>query len=385
MATNRVAHRSVRSAQHSHQAPTTGQVSARKAARMQRAKETAQIEVVTRGKHPKIAKKPGPARALRLLAKLDLLLPAAAERVKLLIDNPSAAPVKPDPVSLCRTAAFAAEAYMRLGREHLGDAYEKHFTRVKELEDRLGRLGYCLDMLQKPAAKVGADDIINYWTFQVSKAAELAATCLDDRWLPRKGEKTESQKLAQVVLDTDWPEGKDDRKLNAGALAWEADRVVEAELDMHVLDEMHSLRRKCRWFSILASAMNGAVVLTDDNTPKKYRDMVNDPAADNDFSKLPISADEKHPLELSRGMFIAMSKIIDAVGSLKDNREQLDAIVEALRAVRGMSAKDAEAEGLRLLGHPPDAVATWIGQAQAIEPQAKELFHHIAKQMRRQE
>ena len=126
------------------------------------------------------------------------------------------------------------------------------------------------------------------------------------------------------------------------------------------------------------------VVLTDEGTPKAYANMVRSAAAKSPYAALPVSADEKHPVKLSRGMWIAVSKIIEDLGTLKDNREQFEAVVEGLRAARGLGPSEAHAEALALLGLHQADLDNWVTEAKHIHVATRDLFAHIVEQLRDQ-
>jgi hypothetical protein len=351
------------------------------------------IDAITGGRHPKIAARQRVVRVLNVVDSTAALIAPAAwlvdkladpETLKTLQKNPVSLIPSPNPISTCRSAAFGVEGYMRGSCREIGPQFKQHFRHVKELEDVLGRVGYCMDMLIKPAAKTGKSYVKRYWAFKVQEAATKAQACLVKRWLPQpKGERTESEHLGKLILETKWPKGTRDRKFVATVLYDEAKRVLDKDLDMRSLSEMHELRRTIRWFSILASAMNGAVVLTDEGTPAKYKHWAHSEAATKPFATLPVSADEMHPVKVSRGMWVAMSEMIEELGTLKDNREQLEAVVEVYRS-RGFGAEQAEAEALKDLGLTPGDVERWIADAKRIHCEARELFRHITKQLKTQ-
>ncbi len=197
---------------------------------MQRAAVDKEIAVITRG-HGKVVKNPGAARILTHLAKVDLQMAAAFERVKLLEKTPDSAPMKDDPVSKCRATAFAVrDAACASPTSSWAQSSNSTSLPSKSSTDKLGQLGYCLRHAgHKAAAKTGDEGLKNYWKFRVTQTAEIANECINKNWLPKKDELTATQKIAKSMREVEWPEGKQDRKFNAAALAWEAEHVVDEQ------------------------------------------------------------------------------------------------------------------------------------------------------------
>ncbi|MFH1811124.1 MAG: hypothetical protein ABIJ09_20455 [Pseudomonadota bacterium] len=289
-----------------------------------------------------------------------------------------------------RTAAFMLEASLRLYRDKYGKPLDEARKDVKKLEDLLGALGHAQDM-QK--AGVGCSELPAearaYLDRQVAKETEKLLELLGSGWLPgAQGTVPVLDDVVETVLHTDWKKGDGDRKAIRKALGRQLDEVAAGGLDMNELQEgLHELRRQLRWVPIYGMALKGAVVLDDTLLPEpRYAALRDDPVASSPFAALPTSAQDKHPLRLSRTVFLRSTQLIDELGTIKDQGESIEGLAKALRkadVVEGLEASEQEAA--RLLGLDPHAMDAVKARATLLYPEVRRVAELFAADLRAQD
>lgn len=285
-----------------------------------------------------------------------------------------------------RTAVFPFEAFIRNALVRFKGPFKKHMRHVKALEDALG---HHIDAIERLAdmRKLGAPaDVINHWAARQSQQRELLTQVLSTRWLPHKaGDKAEVPRLVRDLRAAPWGDLATDRDANAGALLREATRVVERDLDMGDMEQVHKLRRYCRWYALTARALSGAIVLVDDGAaPKRFKHYLTDPAAKLEFATLPKAVREPNALTLSRELWIGSAYIIEELAGIKSKGEVLIALTEALVDERGMPHHAAEQEALRIMKVSKKERDAWTKRAEWLHAEARDIFGAIADEMEAQ-
>jgi hypothetical protein len=118
-------------------------------------------------------------------------------------------------------------------------------------------------------------------------------------------------------------------------------------LDMNDLEAgVHELRRKVRWFSLYAAALDGAVVLDPDVAPptKGWSRYLGEAVVNSPFNRLPAPGAGVDPLTLPAPLFYALSWAIAELGRIKDAAQETEVVEHGLRAT-----------------HQPGSASTWLG------------------------
>jgi hypothetical protein len=210
-----------------------------------------------------------------------------------------------------RAHVFMIQALLRL-YEDCGKAkdVEKRLKQVKELEDALGAVTYANDM---QAAGAKADP---------KKATQALLDVLHDGWLTGKRARqlTELFSSMDVLHDVD-----KDRAFVKTALAALAKKIEKADLDMNDLEEgIHELRRKLRWLPITMMALDGLVVLDPSRDPlPELAALKQLPIATSRFGMLPKP--EANGILLPQSLFLELSRVIAALGDIKDRGQKGEA------------------------------------------------------------
>jgi hypothetical protein len=321
--------------------------------------------------------KPGPLpraaeRALASLAALNVFIikPGAESSLLECIEGKAA-----------RTAVFPFEALMRNAAKRFGGDFEKHEGRVKNLEDGLG---HHIDAIERLAEmrKLGRADLINYWAGRQTEQRELLTHVLHKRWLPHlAGDKAEVPRLVKDLRAAKWGDPAADREANLGGLHQEAMRVVTEELDMKDPDQVHRLRRSCRWYALDARALSGHIVLVDGGEPAEFTHYLTSPAADLEFASLPPAKAEANAIALSKALWIGSTHIIEELAKLKAKGETFLAVREALVKGNGMKPEKAEGEAMRIMKWTKKERAAETRAAEELQAEAVKVFGAIAEQM----
>jgi hypothetical protein len=323
------------------------------------------------------AKVPGPVarpvqRALTSLAAVNTFIAKAGAESNLL-------EVKEGKDA--RTAAFPLEAIIRNAVVRFKGPFKKHLRRVKALEDALG---HHIDAIERLAEMktFGIQKIINYWAGRQTEQRKELTKVLKQRWLPHTaGEKAEVPRLAKDLRTAKWGDLASDRDANCATLARDALRVVHKKLDMGNMEEVHALRRACRWYALSARAMSGHIVLVDGGAPEQFNHYLTDPAAKLEFAALPPAKAEPNPIKLPKALWIGGSYVIEELGKLKAKGETMLAIMEYYVAKEGMKPAKAERQALQIMGITQKERDAWTAAAEVLHVEAREIFAAIAEQM----
>lgn len=292
-------------------------------------------------------------------------------------------------LSKARTRVFAVESVMRSFERRFECKYDKELLLAKGLEDALGSLGHAQDM-RAVMARIDAPKLVRYWAGVEGERREALHAVLRSDWLRDDGGfaiinaalKNEKglvvcHKAHRVVF------AEEDMRANAKSLRRECKQVLKKDLDMNDLDQIHELRRTCRWFAIQARALNGAVVL-DEGGPAAFAHYLTDPASKLEFADLPRSEQECHPVRVSRALWIGAGHVINELGLIKDTAQAYEGIAEALRKTEGLGKKAAHRESLRLLGLTENDRAKWSADADKLYGEARKVFSAIIEQLTKQ-
>lgn len=341
----------------------------------------------------------GADKVIALYAPRASAQPRAAQRVLFWVgelhDALGRAAAQPDRVAGAmhrdvRTAAFMLEAALRLYRDKYGKPLDEARQGVKALEDLLGAVGHAQDM-QKAGA--GCPDLAPaataYLDKQVRTQSEALLGLLDQGWLPdARGRIPALDDVVDTVVQTEFKAGDGDRQVIRKALTRQLDEIAGGGLDMNELQEgVHELRRQLRWVPIYGMALKGAVVLDDTLLPEpRYAALRDQPVASSPFATLPTSAQDKHPLRLSRTVFLRSTQLIDDIGKLKDQGEAIEGIAKALRKADVVEGREAsERAAATLLGLDPDAMQAVKDRAAALYPEVQRVAELFAGDLRGQD
>ena len=249
-----------------------------------------------------------------------------------------------------RTPFFMLEGLARIYSKIDGSKiFNKLKQRFKTLEDILGQIDY-YTQAEKTFAKNKkiTAEINNYFTTNKQNALiKLGEILKLDNWY--NGERIAKIKNKLSKLNT---EAAEDETAALSNFYTNAINKIHAFVALttfkfnNVEDDVHELRRKLRWLSIYAQALQGGVKLVihtkNNNVLKHYLtpEIKNSP-----YNVLPKSNPKNTALQLDKNIFYALSWLINQLGNIKDIGLNITILKEAIQASK---QEINEAEALEL-------------------------------------
>jgi hypothetical protein len=266
-----------------------------------------------------------------------------------------------------RTPLFMLEALTRLHDNAFDEVFlNKWHLRFKKLEDEFGLLDYYVAFEKEFAVnkKVTKPILANFTQNVEVVSGKINSRLKDKDWLSGKLLKF-NVKLSQYTLFYDeehitelrYVIEKDIEKIKAVALKLNYS-FTEIEL------EVHEMRRKLRWISIYAQALNGIIQSKPTSKKVKYttdyltKDIVKSP-----YNKLPAKPKNTAIMEYDSDSFFALSWVIKELGTLKDNGLRIEALADAIQKVEKTDEQQATEKAIGLLGVKKDTIQVILKQA----------------------
>lgn len=253
-----------------------------------------------------------------------------------------------------RTSFFMLEALTRIHDYAFDEKiFAKWHKRFKKMEDVFGEIDYYL-VLEKE--------------FKANKKIDKATVA----YFAEKGKK-QLEKCDSRLLEKEWLEGKlkeFDARLNEYTVVYNKEYLNELKLTIKAdieniliflqkIDysftqfekQVHEVRRKLRWLSIYAQALNGLIQLKKTVKKPKYQINYFTPEIlKSPFNKLPVKPKNVVVMEFDHDSFFALSWIIRELGILKDNGLRVMALTEAISKTTNCSTQEAKEKAHVLLG-----------------------------------
>lgn len=256
-----------------------------------------------------------------------------------------------------RTVLFMLEALTRLHNHAFDEKiFDKWNKRFKKLEDLLGEVDeYAVLETTFKANKKIPKELIKYFTLHKENNLEKLNRRLSSKdWLNGK------------VLSFDKKIGLFDHSYDAdytGELQFSLEKEIDAILyfalkaDYHftkIEDEVHEIRRKLRWLSIYAHAMQGMIQLRKSGKRKKHKlDYFTKATLQSPFNKLAPKPKNTAVLEFDSDSFFALSWLISELGHLKDSVLNLYQLRDAIYVTGEVNKADATKKAIVMLGLKP--------------------------------
>ncbi len=263
-----------------------------------------------------------------------------------------------------RTPAFRLEGLARLyARLHDKKYFSKLNKQVKQLEDGLGVVDH-YTVLEKefaPNAKVPVT-VKNYFAQKAAEGAALLNTVLKkEKWVT--GERIRSVK--EKLKDIKWLSLQNEVKAITDFYKNEAGNIQkfisESAFD-DMENDVHELRRKLRWLSIYAMALQGRVKLVADKkaTPAHLKKYLTPKIIHSPFNKIEASPGLKHHVTLDKNYFLALSWMIAELGQIKDDGLRIMALAEAFMHTESIPEKEALQQTYAALGPQYPTIETLL-------------------------
>lgn len=252
-----------------------------------------------------------------------------------------------------RTTLFMLEALTRLHDKAFDEKlFSKWNKRFKKLEDLFGELDQfiVLENQLKKNKKV-SKEILKYFSVHSTNILNKSNRRLTEKeWFDNKLESFDD-KLSEFDVEYN------QEYLN------ELKYVLEDEVDSIYLfceklnfqftkleEEVHELRRKLRWLSIYAQALNGLIQLKKIKSNAEYKiNYFNKEILNSPYNQLPKKPKNTFVIEYNSEAFFALSWIINELGKLKDNGINLQMLSDAIYIAENLNRVEAEEKSISLL------------------------------------
>ncbi len=313
--------------------------------------------------------KPGKERFEKYFAELQGQLDKARKQ-----ENPALYLYKND----CRTVCFMLEGLSKLyAGLHNKKLFRKMQSDFKQLEDALGCIdyfdAYALEFLQDMHIPIS---ISNYLVEAKEQEIKLLNKILKkDGWLKKK--KSKLRKAGNLLSKVDWLDEQDEISAIEKFYHREIEKLnmFASETSMgftELEDQVHELRRNIRWLSIYPKALQGAVQLTQHSAGEEsLRKYFTDAVLNSKHNVMPDPQNNNWVLLLERDYFFALSWLISALGTIKDEGLKIFALTEAVQVTENVAATTADKIAKNLLHVQDDFLQKLLEQASDI---TKEYF-----------
>ncbi|HRO97122.1 MAG TPA: hypothetical protein PLY79_08670 [Ferruginibacter sp.] len=221
-----------------------------------------------------------------------------------------------------RTPFFMLESLARIySNISKNPWFDKLKDQAKAVEDAIGVVDhYVMGKATLSTVPDIPSDVLDNINKHIPEAyQQLEVLMAEKNWLNGKRIKKIRKKLAQ----TEWLKEKKEIQALYQFVEKEMDEIIAFYQEHPVFTDMenhvHELRRKLRWISIYATALRGAVQLTEtghtDPSLEKYQTtaIVSSP-----YNQLPEDEKHKYVLLFDKKRFYALSWMIAELGNIKD-------------------------------------------------------------------
>ena len=253
-----------------------------------------------------------------------------------------------------RTPLFMLEGLTRLHNKAFNETiFDKWNKRFKKLEDLFGEIDQYL-VLEKELKtnKKVTNEVLKYFTVNSNNFINKCNQRLSEKeWLNDKLLSFD-EKLGEFSVDYN-KEYIDELTFS---LIDEIDAIlsfcVKCDYQFTKLEEqVHELRRKLRWLSIYAQALQGLIQLKKSTKKSKYqinyftKDVLNLP-----YNKLPSKPKNTVIIEFDSDSFFALSWLIKELGKLKDNGLKIEQLSNAIFILENITETQAREKAITILG-----------------------------------
>lgn len=251
-----------------------------------------------------------------------------------------------------RTVLFMLEALTRLHDKAFNQKiFNKWNKRFKKLEDIFGKIDEYISIENELRTNK-----------RVSKEAFKYFKVNSDNYI---------QKCNQRLIEKSWLNNKlllFDKKLNnfdctgehlsklKNSILNEIDTIIRfvEKIDCcftKLEEEVHELRRKLRWLSIYAQALNGLIQLNQLTKKSKFSSIYfTKEILNSSYNKLPVKPKNVTFIEFDTNSFFALSWIIKELGNLKDTGLNIEKLSNAFFISEDITAIEAKNKAISILG-----------------------------------
>jgi hypothetical protein len=251
--------------------------------------------------------------------------------------------------SPARQYLFYLEALTLIYKDiHNRKRFEKMRAAFKSLEDQLGKIDYFDSFIKEFSAQKDfpvplLENLKQHYTEELNLLYKLLKK---DGWL---GDDASMLKWINKKLETaGWLKALKDRKEIAKVIIREIKKITDeyasGKLNFKTIENgVHEFRRRLRWISIYAQALDGLIQLAmEENTDPQLAIYLTKETLESPFNKLPENKTGLAPIIIRSTNFYALSWLIAESGRLKDEGLRIICVEDAIRETR--SATDDAAK-----------------------------------------
>ncbi len=244
-----------------------------------------------------------------------------------------------------RTPLFMVEGLARVSLGTGGDEalFGELLRDVKTVEDVLGEVDFWWVTHDKATAWELPPEVLRHARERHRVACGRlvgwleARAWVDHRYLPDEGEvRLRVNRIGRALSRAPWPSPRKERKRLVEFLVGRVASTERAARSLDLSDVehgLHELRRRLRWLSIYAAALDGAVQLDHAAKPPKGWTRYLTPAVvGNPFNELPKGDGSVKPVLVPAPLFYALSWLIAELGVLKDRAQWTETVAHMLDA-----------------------------------------------------
>ncbi len=269
-----------------------------------------------------------------------------------------------------RTPLFMLEGLTRLHNKAFDEKiFDKWNKRFKKLEDLFGEIDQYL-VLEKELKtnKKVTKEVLKYFAVNANSLINKSNQRLSEKeWLNNKLLRFD-EKLSEFNVDYN----KEYIEELTFSLIDEVDAILsfceKCEYQFTKLEEqVHELRRKLRWLSIYAQALQGLIQLKKSTKKSKYQlnyfttEVLNSP-----YNKLPEKPKNTAIVEFDADSFFALSWLINELGKLKDDGLKSEHLSHAIFILEDLTELQAIDKANVILGNKKTLEADILKQASEI-------------------
>ncbi len=253
-----------------------------------------------------------------------------------------------------RTVLFMLEGLTRLHDKAFDEKlFGKWNKRFKKLEDLFGEIDQFVTLENElKANKKIAKETVKYFSVNATNYIEKCnQRLLEKDWF---NDKLKSFDYTLSEFDVEYNQGYlDDLKY---AMIDELISISKFAKKLNyqftkIEEEVHELRRKLRWISIYAQALNGLIQLKKSTKKTKFqinyftKDVLQSP-----YNVLPQRPKNTSIIEFDHDSFFALSWMIKELGSLKDKGLKVQKLSDAIFISEDITKEQANEKAIKLLG-----------------------------------
>jgi hypothetical protein len=241
-------------------------------------------------------------------------------------------------------------------------------NQFKTLENLLGKIdfydSYWKEFSETPAFPTIALNLVKQKYIDALKS--LNEYLDHESWL-----KKDNYKFDIILADLEritWPNEEEDTPKVAKVLSKQVKKIGKkyknGSLDFNQLENgIHKFRRKIRWFSIQAQALNGLIQLVDDDFKEPLKFYRTPEVLKSKFNHLPKAQKEINTIDIPQSTFYALSWLISYTGDLKDEGLKVLFLEEILIEAKLTNENDAFNKAIALLEKDEFVLQTIIKEA----------------------